>query len=198
MPGISADDLVDVFIAVVLVSIVAAILMPILGALAGALSWFGVFVIGLLSQGLVIYIGLILSPGIHVDGFWPAFWAAWAYAFVAAILSWFFLVDDDQAMLSHVMRQATRGRKGQPIDDPDIEGVVIVQVDGLPWPVLQLMVALRQPADDQPLGTFRLATPCASGPHVRRARRRSRRPGSCTATPRTCRLSVGTRRTPAG
>ena len=141
IPGIEADDLIDVFVAVVLVSVTAAVLIPILAALAGALSWFGVFVIGLLSQGLVIYIGLILSPGIHVDGFWPAFWAAWAYAFVAAVLSWFFLVDDDQALLSHVMRQATRGRKGRPIDDPDTEGVVIVQVDGLPWPVLRFMVS---------------------------------------------------------
>ena len=141
MPGIGADSGWAVLGAVVLVSITGALLLPVLAVLADALGWFGVFVIGLLSQGIVVYIGLMLARGIHVDGFWPAFWASWAYALIAAILSWLLLVDDDEAFLSHVMRQATRGHRSQTIADPDVEGVVMVQIDGLPWPLLQLMVS---------------------------------------------------------
>ena len=38
------------------------------------------FVGWLLTQALLVYLALSVTPGLQVDGFWPAFWASWLYA----------------------------------------------------------------------------------------------------------------------
>jgi uncharacterized membrane protein YvlD (DUF360 family) len=138
VPGIRADGLAPVAGAAVLVAAVTAVLRPLLAAVAVALSWLGVFIAGMLAQALIVWVGLTLAPGVEVDGFGAAVLGAWLYALVAAVFSWLLLVDDDAALLGHVMRSATRG--GRPVVDDDVDGVVIVQIDGLPWPLLQLLV----------------------------------------------------------
>jgi uncharacterized membrane protein YvlD (DUF360 family) len=150
VPGITADDWSDVALAVIIVSVATVLLRPILGALAVALSWFGVLVIGFFAQALIVYIGLELSPGVHLDDFWSALLASWLYAVLGALGSWFMLVDDDAALLAHVVRSAQPGwrarrraaRSGEtPPGSDGLDGVVFVQLDGVPWPLLQLAVA---------------------------------------------------------
>jgi uncharacterized membrane protein YvlD (DUF360 family) len=138
VPGIHAEGPAAVAGAAVLVCAATAVLRPLLAAAAVALSWVGVFVVGLLSQALIVWVGLTIAPGVEVDGLGAAFVGAWVYALVGAVLSWLLLVDDDAALLGHVMRSATRG--GGPPPDDGKDGVVVVQIDGLPFPLLQLLV----------------------------------------------------------
>ncbi|MFG1997978.1 alkaline phosphatase family protein [Spirillospora sp. NPDC048911] len=134
--GIEAHGLGSVAVAVLVVAVVDAVLRPLLTALAIALSWFGVFVIGLLAQAIVTYIGLAIAPGITVDRFLDAFVASWLYALVATVLGWLLAVDTDDAFIGHCVRQATRGGGGRAGDDL-VPGVVFVQLDGVPRPVLE-------------------------------------------------------------
>lgn len=132
--GISARTPASVVVAVLVIAVVDAVLRPVLTALAVALSWFGVFAIGLLAQSIVAYVGMTLAPGIDINTFWDAIGAAWLYALFATILSWLLAVDADDAFISHCVRQATRGRGT--IETSDMPGVVFVQLDGVPRPVL--------------------------------------------------------------
>ncbi|WP_426565550.1 phage holin family protein [Angustibacter sp. McL0619] len=152
LPGITADDWWDIAFAVVLVAAVTIVLRPILGALAVATSWFGIVVIGFFAQAVIVYVGLILSPGIHIDGFGTALVASWLYAIMGALGAWLMLVDDDSALLAHVVRSAQPSRFARrrarrkgitlPVPGADgLDGVVFVQLDGVPWPLLQVGVA---------------------------------------------------------
>ncbi len=132
--GISALHWWSVPIAALAVAAAAAVLRPVLAALAVALSWFGVFVIGLLSQAVVMYAGFLLTPGIEVADFGSAFWASWVYALVATVLAWLLGVDEEDAFIAYCVRRAGRGKRAVP--DSDQAGVVFVQLDGLPAPVL--------------------------------------------------------------
>ncbi|MEU5875924.1 alkaline phosphatase family protein [Spirillospora sp. NPDC047279] len=133
--GLAATGAISVAIAVLVVAIVDAVLRPVLTALAVALSWFGVFAIGLFAQAVVVYVGLMLAPGVTVDDFWDALLAAWLYALIATTLGWLLSVDGDDAFISHCMRQATRGRAK--VERSEVPGVIFVQLDGVPLPVLQ-------------------------------------------------------------
>jgi uncharacterized membrane protein YvlD (DUF360 family) len=138
IPGISVDGPIDTLVAALVVAVVGAVLRPVLTALSVAFSWVGVFLLGLFAQALVMYVGLTLSPGVHVHSFWDAFWASWIYAVFAAIFDWLFSVDEDQAFLAHLLRRAGRGTRHAPVVGSTIPGVVFVQLDGVSHPVLRM------------------------------------------------------------
>src|SRR4051794_37962541 len=77
LPGISAESGWDVLVAAIVLGLLGAVLRPALAALLSWIGWAGVVAGWLVAQALLVYVTLELSPGIHVDGFWPAFWAAW-------------------------------------------------------------------------------------------------------------------------
>ena len=164
-PASRADDWWDVAFAVVLVSAATIVLRPVLAALAVAMSWFGIVVIGFFAQAVIVYVGLRAVPGRPRRRLLArALLASWLYAILGALGSWLMLVDDDAALLAHVVRSAQPGwlarrraarRKGITLPTPGadgLDGVVFVQLDGVPWPLLQLARRVGQPAHDQPVG----------------------------------------------
>jgi hypothetical protein len=62
----------------------------------------------LLSQAVLMYLALSVTPGIHVGGFWDAFWASWLYAILVSIASWFVTAGDDGAVIAHLLRSTRR------------------------------------------------------------------------------------------
>ena len=138
MPGISASATWDVLLAAVLLGIAGAILRPVIVAAAVHLGWAGVFVGFLLSQALIGYVVLWVTPGITVDGFWPAFWASWIFAVLVSIGLWFVTAGDHRAVINRLLR-TTRGvaRTATTTTEP---GVVFIQIDGLSAPLLQWAV----------------------------------------------------------
>jgi uncharacterized membrane protein YvlD (DUF360 family) len=178
IPGISSDSAWGTLLAALIVAVVGAVLRPVLTAFALALSWVGVFLLGLFAQARV-------SPGIHVNSFWDAFWASWIYAIFAAIVDWLFSVDEEQAFLAHVLRRAGKGIKlagADPTLGDAVPGVVFVQLDGVSAPVLRMGLM----AGNLPV----LSRWIRDGGH--------RLPDCCTAARRTCPRSAGTRRTAVG
>ena len=75
-------------VATVLLGVVSALLRPLLTSFALLLGWIGVLLAGFGAQALLFYLALILAPGIHVNGFWNAFWASWVFAFLMSIVTW--------------------------------------------------------------------------------------------------------------
>jgi uncharacterized membrane protein YvlD (DUF360 family) len=139
MPGISADAGTSVLVAALILGAVSAALRPLLASLAALLGWLGVVAIGLFAQAVIFYAALWLAPGVSFTGFWPAFWGAWLYALLVGCVGWAFDVHDDEMLLDDVLRSAPK-RPPRPADDSGRPGVVFVQIDGLPAPLLRWSV----------------------------------------------------------
>ena len=73
-------------------------------------------------------------PGVTVDSFLAAFWATWIVAAVATLASWVMTAGTNDAVFAHLVRGA---RRGKPVADPEVTGILFVQLDGVPFPVLQ-------------------------------------------------------------
>ncbi len=137
VPGIAVTGPGGALLAAVVVGAVSALLRPVLAAAAVLLGWVGIALVGLFAQAVVFYAALSLVPDISLSGFWPAFWASWVFALVVSAVSWVFDAGDDELFLRDVLRHAQKRRAAAVNLDP---GVVIVQVDGLPAPLLQWAV----------------------------------------------------------
>ena len=137
MPGVSADATVDVLAATAILGVLSALLRPLLTSLALLLGWVGVLLAGLCGQAALFYLALTVAPGIHVDGFWNAFWASWVYAF---LMTRGHLGRDRRRQLR--LPHPPRATLGAPSTTAKTEtpGVVFIQIDGLPAPLLRWAV----------------------------------------------------------
>jgi len=143
LPGISSSSGADVVLATLVLATISTLLRPVLALLATRLGWLGVALTGLLAQAAIFYVALSVTPGITVSGFWPAFWASWLYALLVSIAGWVLDANDDEIFVRDVLRTARRQHRTAGKDRPPIEvqpGVVFVQIDGLPAPLLRLAI----------------------------------------------------------
>ncbi|WP_460847805.1 alkaline phosphatase family protein [Phytohabitans suffuscus] len=146
MPGITASNLVALLGLVVLVAAVGALLRPLLLAIATVLGGFGALVLGAMVQGIVLYVALWFAPDTHVANLPVVFGASWVAVALAALVNWFADAGTDDAFVSETVRLMARVRRIEekqrsalpPGACPD--GVLIVQLDGVPAPLLRWAV----------------------------------------------------------
>jgi hypothetical protein len=115
---------------------VGLVLRPVLVEVSARVGWFAVLLIALLGQALVMYIAIRLVPGIQSTA-WTAFTATWVCALVGTLISWATTAGTDDALTTALVRRA---RRRTTVPDPEVDGVVFVQLDGVPFPVLQWAV----------------------------------------------------------
>lgn len=135
LSGLSLGGLVPLLVSAAAVSVVGAVLRPLLVVLATILGWPGALVLGLFGQSLVVFVAFAVVPGVDISSFWAAFGASWIVGFVATSVAWLATAGTDQAVTAHLVRRARR--KPSPVADPGLTGVVFVQLDGVPFPVLE-------------------------------------------------------------
>lgn len=135
LPGVTIDGVGPLLLVALVVAVVGAVLRPVLVALATWLGWPGALLLGLFGHAVIVYVALVLTPDVSVDSFWWAFAAAWIVAFVATLAGWLLTAGSDSAVTAHLVRRAHRRRAA--VADPDLAGVVFVQLDGVPYPVLE-------------------------------------------------------------
>ncbi|WP_233558888.1 alkaline phosphatase family protein [Micromonospora radicis] len=155
LPGVTTTGLVGLLWLVGLVSVVGAVLRPLLLALATALGGLGALAIGVGVQAVVMYVALRLAPEAHVAGFGVAFVAAWLAVALAAAVNWLADAGTDDTFVSEMRRLMNRVRRrtgrrpgwrprrpasGTRADQPPRDGLLIIQLDGVAAPVLQWAV----------------------------------------------------------
>ncbi|SNY53046.1 phage holin family protein [Paractinoplanes atraurantiacus] len=138
LPGISADGADDVLVVAIVVGLLGAVLRPALAGLLTWIGWAGVVIGWLVCQALIVYAALVLSPGIHVDGFWPAFWAAWIGAALMSLGLWVVTAGQPGVVTRHLIRAHRRYRRD--VTRTDTPGLVIIQIDGLSAPLARWAV----------------------------------------------------------
>ncbi len=114
-------------------AIVGTVLRPVLVALATMLGWPGAVLLALFGQVAIVYVAVLIVPNVEAT-FWGAFWAGWIVAVVVTLVGWVTTAGTGDALLAHLVRRA---RRAAPVTDPEVTGVVFVQLDGVPFPVLE-------------------------------------------------------------
>lgn len=135
LPDLELGSTWHVLVIAAAVLVIGAVLRPLLVLGAVRLSWVGVVLLGLFGQALVIWLVLLHVVRVEDASFWASFWASWITAAVSTLLVWVATAGTDDAITSQLLRQAHRHPES--IADADVPGIVFVQADGVPYPVLE-------------------------------------------------------------
>ena len=92
--------------------------------------------IGLFSQTLVIWVVLATWPDDTESPLWATFVASWVVAAVSTLFVWVATAGTDDAVTASLLRGARRKRPAE-LPDADVPGIVFIQADGVPYPVLE-------------------------------------------------------------
>ncbi|MCM0622783.1 alkaline phosphatase family protein [Nocardioides bruguierae] len=119
------------------VLVVGALLRPLLVRLTVMTGLVGLLLAGLLTQAVVMWVALAVMPS--VDPFsWPeVLLASWGATVAAAAVNWVVDASGDEAFLGQVLRRAARGST---TPGSAGAGLLVVQLDGLPEPLLRQAV----------------------------------------------------------
>lgn len=141
LPGFDIVGWEQAFVTAVLLAVIGALLRIVLVEGAVRLGWVASVLLGFLGQALTVWLVVYLPQGggDAADLLW-AFAASWIVAFVSTLLVWVATAGTDDAVTAWLLRRARRRRVDLP--DPDVPGVVFVQADGVPFPVLDWCVSV--------------------------------------------------------
>ncbi|HET9516706.1 MAG TPA: alkaline phosphatase family protein [Actinoplanes sp.] len=152
LPGVASTDVVDTLGLVVLVAAVGAVLRPLLLAGISALGGWAAMLLGVTAQVVVMGIALGFDPADRITGLPTTVVAAVLAVVFAALLDWMADAGTDDAFVGEARRLMRRIRRrrarrdGGPLlslrrlPTPTAPGVLIVQLDGVPEPVLRWAV----------------------------------------------------------
>jgi uncharacterized membrane protein YvlD (DUF360 family) len=136
LPGFSATSWWSYAAVAAVAGIVGLILRPALAEISARVGWLGVLFTALVGQALIMYVAIRLVPGIESTA-WTAVAATWVSAAVGTLISWATTAGTDDGLAASL---AGRARRPGAVPDPEVDGVLFVQLDGVPFPVLQWAV----------------------------------------------------------
>jgi len=139
LPGFDVEGWEQALTIAVLVAICGAGLRAPLVEGAMRLGWVGTILLGLLGQSLVLWLVAYAPYGGSAADLGWALLASWIVAVVSTLLVWVATAGTDDAVTASLLRRARR-RRARIQPDADVRGVVFVQADGVPYPVLDWCV----------------------------------------------------------
>ncbi|WP_062210043.1 phage holin family protein [Demequina oxidasica] len=148
-PGITQTSWWSLPLAVAAIVAASWALRPLLVRIAGLFGWIGALALALFANAVFVGAGLWLTPGIETSSVTAAVVASWVYALLLTVIAWCFSVSTQVYLMVHALRMSSK-RQGSArgkddaaqsgrsrIEDPDVTGVLFVQLDGVPAPVLR-------------------------------------------------------------
>src|SRR3954452_19243451 len=156
LPGLTATSAGPLVVAAAVSGVVGMVVRPLLVGVAARFGWWAIAILAVAGQAVVMQLTLELVPGVASSSFWSTLAAAWIASVVAMLVSWLMTAATPEAMVTGLKRST---RHHGPVQDPEVDGVVFVQLDGVPHPVMRwalqsgTMPTLRSWLDD---GTHRL------------------------------------------
>ena len=121
------------WVAVAAVSGIAGLLVrPLLVEVSARIGWLAVAPLALVGQAVVMYIAMVTVPGIDAT-FWAAVVTSWICAALGTVVAYLSASGSEAGLTSALMRRG----KPHTVPDPEVDGVVFVQMDGVAFPVLR-------------------------------------------------------------
>jgi hypothetical protein len=115
--------------------VVGLLVRPVLVEVTVRLGWLAVLPLALLGQAVVMYVAMLTVPGI-TSTFAVAFVTSWICAAVGTLVAYVATAGTDEGLVTALARRV----RAEKMDDPDVDGLVLVQLDGVPFPVLRWAV----------------------------------------------------------
>jgi uncharacterized membrane protein YvlD (DUF360 family) len=116
--------------------IVGFVVRPVLVEVSARIGWVAVLPLAVVGQAVVMYLAMLTVPGITTT-FWAAVVTSWICAALGTLVAYVMTAGTDVGLTSSLAR---RGRAPQRVPDPDVDGLIVVQMDGVPYPVLRWAV----------------------------------------------------------
>lgn len=136
LPGLHLDAWSAVLVAVV-VAVADALVRPLLRLVVGRLGAGAALLLGLVVQVLVVWLALWVVPGSSTDTIATAVETLLIVAAFGAVGRWLLGASDREYLVRDLVRRAERRRRRRGASTEHGQGMVVVQVDGLPAPLLR-------------------------------------------------------------
>ena len=134
-PNLTASSAWSLVAVAAVSGLVGLLVRPLLVEVTVRLGWLAVLPLALLGQAIVMYVAMQTVPGIEAT-FAAAFITSWICAAVGTLVAYVATAGTDDGLTTGLAR---RVRPATP-SDPDVDGVLMVQIDGVPFPVLRWAV----------------------------------------------------------
>jgi uncharacterized membrane protein YvlD (DUF360 family) len=165
LPGFTYTSWWPLAAAAAVAGLVGMVVRPVLVHVAAAIGWIAVAVATLVGQAVVMQIAMDVVPGASFETFGTAVAAAWLTAAFSTLLVWLASAGTDESFAISLLRI-----KPGKIPDPEVDGVVFLQLDGVSSPVMQwvmhsgTMPTLRRWVDDgsHALHEWTVQLPCTT------------------------------------
>jgi uncharacterized membrane protein YvlD (DUF360 family) len=133
LPNLRSQTPWAYFATTAVAALLGLVFRPALVLVAARIGWLAVILAGLVGQALLVYAAIWIAPGISAT-FWSAFWASWIVACLGTAAAWLGTAGTDDSFTASLLRRRV---KQSPVADPEVDGVVFVQLDGVAFPVLR-------------------------------------------------------------
>ena len=84
--------------------VLGLVFRPALALVATRIGWLAVLLAGLVGQAVLVYVAILLAPGITAS-FWSAFWASWIVAGVGTATAWLASAGTDDSFTASLLRR---------------------------------------------------------------------------------------------
>lgn len=139
LPQISSNGALPVVRLVLLLAVIGLLMRWLLAGIAVLIGSTGVLIGGLLSQFAVVYLAIMVDPGVMFHGgVGTPLLVAVVMASVSALVGWLAYAGSDDAYVAEVVR--TVRRRARRLEPAPRTGLLIVQLDGVSAPLLNWMV----------------------------------------------------------
>ena len=134
LPGLEAATPWRLVAAAAVTGLFGVLVRPLLVTVATAIGWLAVGAFAIMGQAVVMHLALLVIPGVEATSFWTLVAATWIAATVGTFLTWLITAGTDDAFTAALHGF---GHKRAEVSDPEVDGVVFVQLDGVSFPVAQ-------------------------------------------------------------
>ncbi|QBR91525.1 phage holin family protein [Nocardioides euryhalodurans] len=138
LPGFHVAEPLMPFVFAATMALLGVLTQPVLVGAAVRLGWIGVLLLAFTGQGLIVLVTAAVLPDVSLEDPLTALLVAIVVGLVSTVLGWFGSAGTSQVLLSRLM--ASQRRRPPTLTDADTDGVVFVQLDGVPFPVLQMAI----------------------------------------------------------
>ena len=139
LPGIAVADFGTAILAAAVLSVLNAVIWPIISRYFSRLILWTAGLLGLAANGLLLLLTADLLDGLTVDTLWEAILAAFLMTVVGIVVSTWLSIDDDAVWQRQTVRRMVN--RLEPPTPTDVPGILFIQIDGLAEPVLRQALA---------------------------------------------------------